>query len=172
MATRSAPAAAARAAAIVVVVVALVSGCAETARRREYGDSATCGPLAAEASPTPIASGAAQAKVEMGPGAISVDGSRPSYRAYVDALRERIRLKWRAPGSAGVEGIAGEVVLDLFIASDGHLEHVQLAESSGTQAVDDAAVLAVKSAQPFAPVPEDVCRQTLSLTMDFWYRLK
>ena len=173
MATRSVPRAASAVAGIVFVAAALAAGCASTpSPRAKYGDAATCGPLALEAYSSPAVTRAGVGKLQMGPGAVAVDGARPAYRTYVETLRERIRLKWRSPGAAVADRTQGDVTLDLFIARDGRLEHVQLAESSGAQALDDAAVLAVKSAQPFPPVPEDVCRQTLGLTMDFWYQLK
>ena len=49
---------------------------------------------------------------------------------------------------------------------DGHLEHVQGERPSGTPILDEAALVAVKLAQPFPPVPDSMCKRTLGLRVD------
>jgi TonB family protein len=48
------------------------------------------------------------------------------------------------------------------------VKYVELRHSSGTQSLDDAALAAVKLSQPFPPVPDSLCKNTLGLTG--WFR--
>ena len=94
---------------------------------------------------------------------------QPSDRAYVKAVMDRIRSKWVYPPAAG--NVEGETRIEFHIAKDGLGKYVELRHSSGTQSLDDAALAAVKLAQPFPPVPDRLCRNTLGLTGGFRYQM-
>ena len=56
-------------------------------------------------------------------------------------------------------------------AKDGRLAFIELRHSSGTAILDDAALTAVKLAQPFPPVPDDIAKQTLAINGQFRYQI-
>jgi TonB family protein len=87
---------------------------------------------------------------------IPMDTPDPKYRTYFDKVRERIKAKWVYPRQAGERNIEGELVIEFHIAKDGRLEYIELRHRSGTQILDDAGLTAVKMAQPFPPVPEEL----------------
>lgn len=75
----------------------------------------------------------------------------PAGRAYVKAVMDRIRANWMYPKSAGEQNIEGE---------------------TRPKILDDAALVAVNLAQPFPPVPDSLCKNTLGLTGTFRYQIK
>jgi TonB family protein len=105
-------------------------------------------------------------------GAWPVVADQASDRAYVKAVMDRIRANWMYPKSAGERNIEGEALIEFHIAKDGMIKYVGLRRSSGTQILDDAALVAVKLSQPFSPVPDSLCKNTLSMTGTFRYEIK
>jgi protein TonB len=100
-----------------------------------------------------------------------VDVAQPQHQAYFSTIRERIRSKWVYPRPAGERGIEGERLIEFYIAKDGRLELVELRHSSCAQILDDAALTAVKLAQPFPPVPDSLCKETLGFRGVFRYEI-
>ena len=66
----------------------------------------------------------------------------------------------------------GDLLIEFRIAKDGRLDFIELRRSSGVTVLDDAALTAVKLAQPFPPVPDDIARRTLSINSTFRYQIK
>jgi TonB family protein len=102
---------------------------------------------------------------------IPLDTAEPKYQDYFNKVRERIKAKWVYPLPAGERGIEGELLIEFHIAKDGRLEFIELRRSSGTQILDDAALTAVRQAQPFAPVPDDVAKRSLVINGSFRYTI-
>jgi protein TonB len=100
------------------------------------------------------------------------DAKEPSNRVYLATVQKRVTSKWVYPRSAGERGIEGNAVIDFYIAKDGHLEDAKLTRSSGTAILDDAALVAVKLAQPFPPMPDTLCKDSVGITGTFRYKLK
>jgi TonB family protein len=90
---------------------------------------------------------------------------------YLDEVRERIKAKWVYPRRAGERGIEGELVIEFSIAMDGRLEYIKLQDSSGTRILDEAAMTAVRLAQPFDPVPDEIAERTLAINGRFRYQI-
>lgn len=103
--------------------------------------------------------------------AIPLDTPEPKYQDYFNKVRERIKAKWIYPRPAGERGIEGELLIEFHIAKDGRLEFIELRHSSGTAILDDAALTAVKLAQPFPPVPDDIAKRTLAINGQFRYQI-
>ncbi len=103
--------------------------------------------------------------------AIPLDTPEPKYQDYFNKVRERIKSKWVYPRPAGDRGIEGELLIEFHIAKDGRLAFIELRHSSGTAILDDAALTAVKLAQPFPPVPDDIAKQTLAINGQFRYQI-
>ncbi|HEY7205779.1 MAG TPA: energy transducer TonB [Methylomirabilota bacterium] len=102
---------------------------------------------------------------------IPLDTPEPKYQDYFNKVRERIKSKWVYPRPAGERGIEGELLIEFHIAKDGRLEYIELRHSSGTQILDDAALTAVKLAQPFPPVPDDIAKRSLAINGQFRYQI-
>ena len=88
------------------------------------------------------------------------------------ALDADYLLQWQADierfGNAYYRGLAlrhgdGDVRLKVSIRSDGSLQQIDLLESSGSAALDRAAVDTVEKLAPFAPFPQALARETQQL---------
>jgi len=102
---------------------------------------------------------------------IPLDTPEPKYQDYFNKIRERIKSKWTYPRQAGERGIEGELLIEFHIAKDGRLEFIALRNSSGVAILDDYAMTAVKLAQPFPPVPDDIAKQSLAINGQFKYQI-
>ena len=88
------------------------------------------------------------------------------------ALDADYLLQWQADierfGNAYYRGLAlrhgdGDVRLKVSVHSDGSLRQIDLLESSGSAALDRAAVDTVEKLAPFAPFPQALARETQQL---------
>ena len=102
---------------------------------------------------------------------IPLDTVEPKYQDYFNKVRDRIKANWVYPRQAGERNIEGELLIEFHIAKDGRLEFIELRHSSGTQILDDAALTAVKLAQPFPPVPDDIAKRSLAINGQFKYQI-
>ncbi|HEY7436226.1 MAG TPA: TonB family protein [Methylomirabilota bacterium] len=102
---------------------------------------------------------------------IPLDTPEPKYQDYFNKIRERIKSKWTYPRQAGERGIEGELLIEFHIAKDGRLEFIALRNSSGVAILDDYAMTAVKLAQPFPPVPDEIAKRTLAINGQFKYQI-
>ena len=102
---------------------------------------------------------------------IPLDTPEPKFQDYFNKVRERIKANWVYPRQAGERNIEGELLIEFHIAKDGRLEYIELLDSSGTRILDDAALTAVKLAQPFPPVPDDIAKRTLAINGQFRYQI-
>lgn len=114
--------------------------------------------------------GGGRAGVEGEP--IPLDTPEPKYQDYFNKIREKIKANWIYPYEAGSRGIEGDLSIEFVIAKDGHLQFIELRRSSRILILDNAALNAVKLAQPFPPVPDDLAKQALAINGLFVYRIK
>ena len=92
------------------------------------------------------------------------------YRAYFDKVRERIKAKWVYPRAAAEK--EGEVLIEFHIAKDGRLEDIAVRRSSGVPLLDTNAMNAVKFAEPFPLVPDELLSEgSLAITGQFRYQI-
>jgi protein TonB len=80
------------------------------------------------------------------------------YAAYMDAWRAKVERvgNLNYPQQARRQNLAGSLVLDVAINSDGTVNAIQVLRPSGHKVLDDAAVHIVELAGPFAPLPPDL----------------
>lgn len=90
---------------------------------------------------------------------------------YLQRLKEKIERVWQYPPQAAKRGIFGDLYLKFTIDKKGKLISVELIRTSGYRMLDDAAIQALKDAQPFWPLPEDWQRDNLTITGHFIYTL-
>jgi periplasmic protein TonB len=102
---------------------------------------------------------------------IPLDTPDPKYQDYFRILRERIQSKWTYPREAGDRGIGGALLIEFHIAKDGRLSYLEIRRSSGVDILDEYAVNAVKLAQPFPPVPDNLAKQVLAINGNFVYHI-
>ena len=82
-----------------------------------------------------------------------VDAQDFPFAWYLNVIRTRITDSWDPPGDRLVAGRSNRVLVRMRIHRDGRVSDVQV-EGSGNASLDTSAARAVKSAQPFPPLPE------------------
>ncbi|WP_141266103.1 energy transducer TonB [Thermodesulfovibrio sp. Kuro-1] len=90
---------------------------------------------------------------------------------YLERLKEKIERVWQYPPQAAQRGIYGDLYLRFTIDKKGKLVSVELLRTSGYRMLDDAAIKALKDAEPFWPLPDDWQKNTLTITGHFIYTL-
>ena len=102
---------------------------------------------------------------------VPLDTPEPKYQDYFNKIRQKIQANWVYPYEAGSRGIEGDLNIEFVIAKDGHLQYIQLRRSSKVALLDNAALNAVKLAQPFPPVPDALAKQALAINGLFVYHM-
>ncbi len=91
---------------------------------------------------------------------------------YLQRLKEKIERVWQYPPEAAERGIFGDLYIRFIIDKKGRLQSIELIRTSGYKMLDDAAIRALKEAQPFWPLPDDWQKETLTITGHFIYTLR
>jgi len=100
---------------------------------------------------------------------LTFDTSEFRYRGYMRMLKERIESIWQYPKEAARQGLSGELYMKFSIKKDGRLGEIELLRTSGFKDLDEAAIKAVKKAEPFWPLPEGWERDALEIRGHFIY---
>lgn len=93
------------------------------------------------------------------------------YISYMQRLKEKIEGIWIYPRWAAEQGIFGDLYIRFAIKKDGSLGDIQLVRTSGHQMLDDAAMKALRDAEPFWPLPENWEEDTFTVEGHFIYTL-
>lgn len=104
-------------------------------------------------------------------GSITFDTKELKYHSYLRRLRERIEGVWRYPTLAAERGIYGDLYIRFTINKNGSLGQVELVRTSGHKILDDAAMKALRDANPFWPVPDEISKDTFTITGHFVYSI-
>jgi protein TonB len=102
---------------------------------------------------------------------ITFDTTEFKYYGYMQRLRERIQSAWIYPHDAAQKGIYGDLYIQFTIKKNGKLGSVQLVRTSGYKELDDAAIKALRDAEPYWPLPDDIEKNSLTITGHFIYSL-
>jgi len=100
---------------------------------------------------------------------LTFDTAEFRHRGYMRMLREKIEDAWQYPGEAARRGISGDLYIKFVINRDGHLTDIKLLRTSGYRLLDEAAMNALKNAEPYWPLPEDWNKDTLEIKGHFIY---
>ncbi len=103
---------------------------------------------------------------------IPLDTPDPNYREYMEKVKQRIYAKWGYPYEAQSRGLQGKLIVEFHIAKDGHLQFIELRDSSGEEILDSFAMTAVKLAQVYPPLPDAMKRDVLPVVAVFVYTLR
>jgi len=112
--------------------------------------------------------GGANAKSES---SVTFDTGEFRYYGYLQRLREKIEGVWKYPPDAAARGIYGDLYARFTIRKDGRLGAVELVRTSGHRSLDEAAIRALREAEPFWPLPEEWNKDGLTITGRFVYSL-
>lgn len=102
---------------------------------------------------------------------ITFDAKELRYHTYMLRLKERIEGIWIYPPEAAEKGIYGDLYIRFTIKKDGRLGNIELLRTSGYRNLDEAAIKALRDAEPFWPLPEEWKKNELIITGHFVYSL-
>jgi TonB family protein len=94
------------------------------------------------------------------------------FGTYSGSLTAKIKLKWRAaiPAEARA-GRKGKTIVQFRILKNGKTKRFLIAVSSGSDALDKAAMQAVRDASPVDPLPQAFKGRFIDVQMTFLYNL-
>jgi protein TonB len=90
---------------------------------------------------------------------------------YLDALRRWLAKFKKYPEAALKRKEEGQVVVSFVLARDGTILQSEIERSSGSGAIDRAAIAMLHDASPVPPVPERYRGERLRLTMPVNYEI-
>jgi periplasmic protein TonB len=90
-------------------------------------------------------------------------GDAKAFGRYMSQINDRVQKAKRNPHLV----VSGTVVLRYTIGTDGQLLSKEIASSSGSKSLDDAATEALDRAAPFPPIPPEVSVKPLAFTQPF-----
>lgn len=90
-------------------------------------------------------------------------GDAEAFGLYLGKINERVQHAKVNPRTR----VAGTVVMRFTIGIDGALISKEVASSSGSKVLDEAAVAALDRAAPFPPIPPEVSIRPLAFTQPF-----
>ncbi len=91
--------------------------------------------------------------------------------SYLDRLKTKIFLLWKYPEEAIQMGQQGDVSISFVLNGKGELMDIGILKGSGSRSLDKATITAVRQANPFGPLPEDISNEPLKITGTFRYVL-
>jgi TonB family protein len=94
------------------------------------------------------------------------------FRPYLTRVLASVRMHWLAilPESVRM-GRRGQVAIQFAISRDGGVPKLVIANSSGTDALDRAAVAGISASVPFPPLPTEFKGSTIRLQFNFAYNM-
>jgi TonB family protein len=101
----------------------------------------------------------------------SAQSNSESLRRFLDTVRKRIEANKKYPFSAMNAGIEGRSGVRLTILMNGQLEDVVITDSSGNEVLDNSALESVRSAAPFPPIPSDVGRNKIEMSIYLVFKI-
>jgi protein TonB len=101
----------------------------------------------------------------------SFDVKEMRYLTYLRRLRDRIESIWVYPPDAAAKGIYGDLILKFTIKKNGKLGSVELIRTSGHKDLDDAALRALRDADPFWPLPDEWGMEAYTIQGHFVYTI-
>lgn len=100
---------------------------------------------------------------------VSLNTREFKYFDYFQGIKKSMERNWSYPEEALVNGDRGSVVVRLSVLNNGQLAKVQVEKSSGSRALDNGAMEAVKSSAPFNPFPGSIPNSQIDIIANFVY---
>jgi protein TonB len=105
---------------------------------------------------------------EQSSGEAKTGGDAKAFGLYIGQINDHVQRAKVNPRSQ----ISGTVVLRFTIGLDGQLLSKEIAASSGSKVLDDAATAALDRAAPFPPIPPEVSVRPLAFTQPFKFIMR
>ena len=95
------------------------------------------------------------------------------FRPYLTRILAMVRRNWFAviPESARLGMLRGRVALQFIVIRQGGVSKLVIADSSGYEALDRAAVAGISASNPFPPLPPEFRGSEVKLQFTFLYNL-
>lgn len=93
------------------------------------------------------------------------------YLTYLRRLKEKIESIWIYPPDAAAKGVYGDLLIKFTIKKNGKLGSVELVRTSGHKDLDDAALQALRDAEPFWPLPDEWRIEAYTIEGHFVYTI-
>ena len=95
------------------------------------------------------------------------------FRPYLTRILATVRRNWRAviPESARLGMVKGRVALQFIVIRQGGVSKLVIADSSGYEALDRAAVAGISASNPFPPLPPEFRGSEIKLQFTFLYNI-
>ena len=91
---------------------------------------------------------------------------------YQDMVKQRIESCRRYPNWAKKQGFEGIVSLTFTVLSTGQVQDIKIIQSSGFNILDEEAIVTIKRANPFPPIPEEFRKSYLEMEVSIVFKLK
>jgi len=91
---------------------------------------------------------------------------------YQDMVKQKIESCRRYPNWAKKQGFEGIVYLTFIVLSNGQAQDIKVIQSSGFDILDKEAILTIKRANPFPPIPEEINRPWVQMEVSIVFTLK
>lgn len=115
----------------------------------------------------PPSAGARQSQIQLLSDPMGVD-----FRPYLTAILATVRRNWMAVMPESVRlGRRGQTAIQFSIARDGRVPKLVIANSSGTDTLDRAAVAGISASSPFPPLPSEFKGDRIVLQFNFSYNM-
>lgn len=102
---------------------------------------------------------------------VTFDNTEFRYHTYMARLKEKIESVWKYPPEAAAKGIYGDLRIKFTIKKNGMLGAVELERTSGHKELDEAAMKALKDAEPYWPLPEEWDKDAMTVPGQFIYTI-
>ena len=95
-------------------------------------------------------------------------GDTTDQSAYLGELRFQLERSKVNPRTTFV----GTAVVRFRISADGEVISREIVKSSGSKVLDDAALASIQKASPFPPIPNNLQREQLEVSVPFKFRVR
>jgi protein TonB len=101
-------------------------------------------------------------------GAEKKGGSTTAQRAYLGKLRTHLEQNKVNPRTQ----IVGTALVQFTVDAEGAVTSRKIVKSSGSEPLDEAALASIDRASPFPPIPKDVGRRTMQVSVPFKFTVR
>jgi TonB family protein len=92
----------------------------------------------------------------------------PKLKDYYSILWPMIKEKWQFSKNPPREMVGIEATIVIVIGREGRVQKAWFEKKSGNDLFDDEAMRAIKSAEPFPPLPQELVNDTLKVGIRFY----
>ena len=103
-----------------------------------------------------------------GPG----QGNPNAEKAYLSKIRSKINRSKKYPSAAKSQKLTGVVTVNFTINRQGAVTSFKIAKSSGHSLLDQEVTALMKRVSPFPPMPKEMAKNSLNLTVPIQFSLK